>query len=49
MNFFKVILFVIMGILLAIGLLSYFGNMEIVQLIINGAILGLLLYIAIKQ
>lgn len=49
MNIFKAILFVFMGIFLAIGLLSYFGNIEIVQLIINGAILGLLLYIAIKQ
>lgn len=49
MNYLLILVLMIVGVFLSIGLGSFFGNIEIVQLIMSGAIFGLLLYIAIKQ
>jgi hypothetical protein len=49
MNYLIIIILVIFGVFFSIGLGSYFGNIEFVQLIISGGIFGLLFYIAIKQ
>jgi hypothetical protein len=49
MNYLIIIMFIIFGVFLSIGLGSYFGNIDFVEIIMSGGIFGLLLYIAIKQ
>lgn len=49
MNYIIIIMLIILGVFLAIGLGSFFGDIGIVQLIMSGGIFGLLFYIAIKQ